>query len=182
MSTRAQLKLIIALGLSLLSAPGAALAQSRPAAKPVQKPAPKPAPAPAAPAAPAQPGKPQRHQLMGEWNVYWVSDNRTSKMRVLQAQSAEGITNFSGALGTAGGDACTITGTVVDNFGGQYVDGTDAKTVSIAAYVVARALCDQGQIWIEAFGLPSGKALMSGRATFIAADGRRSFVPIALGR
>jgi hypothetical protein len=170
----------VALAMACMVPPALAQAPSPPAQKlpPKKPPA---ATAPQAPAAPA-PTDDSKHMLLGDWNIYWVADNRTSKMKVFQAQTLNGVTSFAGALATAYGEACTFSGNVLDTFTGQFADDQNIKTVNVSAYVIIKGLCDNGQVWIEAFGLPSGKALMSGRATFINMQGNRNYVPVALGR
>jgi hypothetical protein len=123
------------------------------------------------------------HVLQGEWKVYWISDDRTTQMKVVEAtQIQTGLTNFIGAIGTPTGDGCSITGTVVDNLNGQFAEGIEVRTAAILSYVIAHASCPREQLWLEAFGLPTGKILMSGRATFIAPDGARRYAAVALGR
>lgn len=125
----------------------------------------------------------KNHALQGEWKVYWIADDRTTQMNVVSAvQTQTGLTNFIGALGTIGGEGCPITGTVVNSLNGQFAEGIEVRTLAILSYVVARANCQQEQVWLEAFGLPSGKVLMSGRVTFVAGDGKRRYLAVALGR
>lgn len=128
-------------------------------------------------------GAAKGHVLQGEWKVYWISDDRTTQMKVVEAtQIQAGLTNFIGAIGTPAGDGCSITGTVVDNLNGQFAEGIEVRTAAILSYVIAHASCPREQLWLEAFGLPTGKILMSGRATFIAPDGARRYAAVALGR
>jgi len=123
------------------------------------------------------------HVLRGEWKVYWIGEDRTTQMNVVEAnQTQPGLTSFIGAIGTPSGEGCPITGTVVDSLNGQFAEGIEVRTLAIVSYVVARATCPQDQLWVEAFGLPNGKVLMSGRATFVSPDGKRRYAAIAFGR
>ncbi len=150
--------------------------ESAPAAKPES------APAAAAPATPPNAGA-KGHVLQGEWKVYWISEDRTTQMNVVQAnQTQPGLTSFIGAIGTPSGEGCPLTGTVVDNLNGQFSEGIEVRNLAILSYVVAQAACAKDQLWVEAFGLPGGKVLMSGRATFVSADGKRRYAAIAFGR
>lgn len=124
----------------------------------------------------------RNHVLQGNWNVYWFGDSKVTRMNIVQASGAGGLTNLVGAFATQDGEACPLTGTVFDLVNAQYEEGPTVKTIGISAYVLARAQCQKGQLWIEAFGLPTGKVLMSGRITFIPNEGQRSYVPVALGR
>ena len=148
------------------------------------KPVPKPPPPPAAP----QTGDllkgppPPPHALQGDWKVYWLNDNKITRLNIVQVSPGAGQTSFIGAIATQGGEACTLSGTVLDTLAGQYAEGPETREITISAYVIVRAQCAKGQIWIESFGFPSGKILLSGRATFIPAEGPRSYAPVALGR
>lgn len=181
------------IGTSLFLSMGDASAQpAAPAATPkipAQKNA-KPAPAPA-PVPPAQPSTPavegeqpktQNHVLQGNWNVYWYGVNKATYMNIAQASGGSGITTFMGALATLDKEACSTFGTVIDAADASYQDGPTSKTISMSAYVIMRVQCKNSQIWIEAFGLPAGKVLMTGRATIIDANGQRKYAPVALGR
>jgi hypothetical protein len=139
-------------------------------------------PAAAALAAPAN-ATAKGHVLQGEWKVYWISEDRTTQMNVVQAsQTQPGLTSFIGAIGTPSGEGCPLTGTVVDNLSGRFSEGIEVRSLAIISYVVAQAACAKDQLWVEAFGLPNGKVLMSGRATFVSADGKRRYAAIAFGR
>lgn len=179
---------------STMPAPAQQATTAAPAKKKAKKPA--AAAAPAAPAqdaaaepaqavAPADAAVPAKtgHVLEGDWKVYWIGDDKTSQLKLIQAQSAgKGLTNFVGALASADGEACPVNGTVVDSLNGQFAEGIEMRTLAIQSYVVAKAICAKQQIWIEAFGLPNGKVLMSGRATIVPAAGERSYLAVALGR
>jgi hypothetical protein len=126
--------------------------------------------------------KTQQHALQGNWIVYWYGVNKSTIMNVAQASGNNGLTTFMGALATLDKEACSTVGTVIDSAKLQYQDGPATKTLSVSAYVIMRVQCKNSQIWIEAFGLPAGKVLMSGRATLIDLSGKRSYAPVALGR
>jgi hypothetical protein len=64
-----------------------------------------------------------------------------------------------------------MTGTVIDTIAGRFTDGLEEKIHTLVAFTVLRAQCPSGQIWIEGLGLPAGRVLISGRATFIAPMG-----------
>lgn len=142
------------------------------------------APAPAGSATPpAADAAKKGHHLEGEWKVYWFGEDRTTQMNIVQVtQQNPGLTNFVGAIGTPSGEGCAVNGTVVDSLNGQFAEGIEVRTLAILSYVIAKANCAQEQLWLETFGLPSGKVLLSGRATFVATDGKRRYAPIALGR
>ena len=148
----------------------------------------KPAPAPALPPQPSIPAvegekpKTQNHVLQGNWNVYWYGVNKATYMNIAQASGGDGITTFMGAIATLDKEACSTFGTVIDAADAHYQDGPTYKTISMSAYVIMRVQCKNSQIWIEAFGLPAGKVLMTGRATIIDANGQRKYAPVALGR
>lgn len=175
-------------------------AKAKPAAAPAKKPAKKPAKAaPIAPAAaeaaPVPKGEaqapesadpltkpPPPHSLQGDWKVFWLNDNKVTRLNVVQVSPGAGVTSFIGAISKLDGEACTLNGTVLDALAGQYAAGPETREIAISAYVIIRAQCSKGQVWIEAFGFPSGKILLSGRASFIPAEGARSYAPVALGR
>ena len=122
------------------------------------------------------------HMLSGVWKVYWMDQNKTTELRIAQVYPGREVTNFVGAMATLGGEACPITGTVIDTLAGRFSDGLELKAHMVSAFVVLRAQCQSGQIWIEALGLPAGQVLMSGRATSIAANAARSYTAVGLGR
>jgi 6-phosphogluconate dehydrogenase len=103
-------------------------------------------------------------------------------MNIAQASTTGQITNFMGGFATLDREACAVSGTLLDRVLANYEEGPAAKTIAVDAYVVMRAQCAKQQIWVEAFGLPGGKVAMSGRATFIDAEGKRAYAPIAFGR
>jgi Flp pilus assembly protein TadD len=92
------------------------------------------------------------------------------------------LDNRVGALASQEGEACTVNGTVVDTLNAQFAEGIEMRTLAVQSYVVAKAACAKQQIWIEAFGLPNGKVLMSGRATMVPQEGERRYLAVALGR
>lgn len=128
------------------------------------------------------PGEGPNHVLEGVWKLYWLAENKATEMRIGQAFAGKGVTTFIGALATLSGEVCPVTGTVVDRMQGQYVDGLEQKTLAISAFVVVRAQCASGQLWIEALGLPSGKVLMSGRATSMPTGGQQTYLSVGIGR
>ncbi len=148
---------------------------------------PKEAPSAGAPtngAAPAtaDPTKTPQHMLQGNWVVFWYGENKATPMNIAQASGNNGITTFMGGIATLQNEVCALVGTVLDDAKAQYADGPTTKSLAIAAYVMMRAQCAKSQIWIEAFGLPDGKVLMSGRAMIVSSDGQRSYAPVAFGR
>jgi hypothetical protein len=166
-------------------------AAPKPSATEEPKPVAQPSLAPAAPAdagkpaagpPAADPSKPPQHVLQGEWIAYWYGVQKVTPMNIAQASGNAGITTFMGGIATLDNEACAVVGTVLDNAEARYEEGPAAKALSISAYVMMRAQCKNSQIWIEAFGLPAGKVLMSGRATILGSDGKRSYAPIAFGR
>jgi hypothetical protein len=126
-------------------------------------------------------GKPV-HALEGVWKVYWIDQNKASEMRIGQVATAPNITSLVGSMATLDAEACPMTGSVIDALNGSYQDGLETKSHQISAYVVLRAQCPNRQIWIEGFGLPAGRVLISGRATIIDAAGKRSYSAVGLGR
>jgi len=126
--------------------------------------------------------KTQNHVLQGNWNIYWYGINKVTYMSIAQASGSGGITTFMGGVSTLDKEACSTFCTVIDAAEAHYQDGPTTKTISMNAYVIIRVQCKNSQIWIEAFGLPSGKVLMSGRATVIDVNGQRKYLPVALGR
>jgi len=135
----------------------------------------------AAPAT-ADPSKTPQHVLQGNWIVFWYGENKATPMNIAQASGNNGITTFMGGIATLQNEVCALVGTVLDDAKAQYADGPTTKSLAIAAYVMMRAQCAKSQIWIEAFGLPDGKVLMSGRAMIVSSDGQRSYAPVAFGR
>ena len=123
-----------------------------------------------------------KHVLEGAWKVYWIDENVSTQMRVGKAFSGKGITTFMGGLATLSGEACPMTGTVVDGLAGQFSNGPEQRMLNISAFVVIRVQCVNSELWIEALGLPAGKVLMSGRATAIPKEGAQQYLPIGLGR
>jgi hypothetical protein len=160
---------------------GAAAAQPGPqvpAAVPAVPP-PGPVAAPPPPAASA----PTRHVLAGEWRIGWPT-----RPGVLNLMTIETVAPFAGGLQIYGrvaadnGETCPMTGTVYDEFSGQVREGLDIRTVTMSTLVRMRVQCRASELWIEAFGLPGGPVLMSGRGTVIAGDGQRVHHPVQLGR
>jgi hypothetical protein len=103
-------------------------------------------------------------------------------MRVAQVFPGAALTNLVGAMATLSGEACTMTETVIDTIAGRFTDGLEEKIHTLVAFTVLRAQCPSGQIWIEGLGLPAGRVLISGRATFIAPNGERTYASVGLGR
>lgn len=166
--------------------PAAPAGKPKPAATPAA-PAQAPTPAPGVSGAEgaandADPTKTPQHQLMGNWYIYWIGSQKATRMNIAQASTTGSITNFMGGFATLDKEACAISGTVLDRVLANYEEGPEVKTIGVDAYVIMRAQCAKQQIWIEAFGLPGGKVAMSGRATFIDSEGKRTYAPIAFGR
>ncbi|WP_156647862.1 hypothetical protein [Methylobacterium sp. Leaf87] len=150
------------------------------------KPAPPAVPGPTAPDLPAAsnpaPGGKPAHALEGTWKVFWLDRNKSTELRVGQVSVTPNLTSLVGSMATLEGEACPLTGSVLDTLNGTYIDGLDTKSQQISAYVVIRAQCPNRQIWIEGFGLPKGRVLISGRATSIEANGSRTYLAVGLGR
>jgi|GEM_PF-6374353 len=148
----------------------------------------KPLPAPPPPSQPETPtvtddkSKKQNHILLGNWTVYWFGVNKVTYMNIAQASGSDGITTFMGGIATLDKEVCSTFGTVIDAAEAHYQDGPTTKNINMSAYVIMRVQCKQSQIWIEAFGLPAGKVLMSGRATILDVSGQRKYAPVAFGR
>lgn len=157
----------------------------------------RPQPAPAAPQAPSAPQVPAavpaptpappqaqtRHALAGAWRVTWPTRaNVTNALTIDSVSAVQGAVNVVGRVAADNGETCAVTGSVFDEFIGQFRDGLDMRTMSLAALVRLRLHCANDETWIEAFGLPGGPILMIGRATTIARDGTRSHQPVHLVR
>ena len=171
-------------GFALLTVVSPAHAQQKTPPVPPAKAAPAPQPAPAQPV-PAQPepqGGKTAHALEGTWKVYWIDQNKASEMRIGQVTAVPNLTSLVGSMATLDGEACPLNGSVVDALTGTFLDGLETKAQQISAYVVIRAQCANRQVWIEGFGLPSGRVLISGRATMIATNGARSYFAVGIGR
>lgn len=122
------------------------------------------------------------HVLIGEWTLLWLSLNRSHSVTIEHAFSAGGMTNLVGhAIGDQTGN-CPLTGYVVDEFVGELRDGFDIRTVPLSALVRLRIQCPTEEIRIDAFGLPDGPVLISGRAMLLLGDGSRIVEAVAMGR
>ncbi|MEN3952053.1 hypothetical protein [Iodidimonas sp. SYSU 1G8] len=122
------------------------------------------------------------HVLQGLWKIYWLDQNKQTEMRIVEVFPGKGTTNLVGAMALMSGVVCPMTGSVSDTMTGEVVDGLEKRIVTTSAFVTLKAQCPDRQLWVEAFGLPSGPYLMNGRATQIDKADRRSFGAVALGR
>lgn len=122
---------------------------------------------------------PAQHALARDWRVLWTLDGSFSTLQVNGVTATGGVTQFDGTL-TNDTETCPIRGSVIDKATVTYLDGIEASSMTILAYVSMMANCADVSMRLDLLGLPEGSILMSGRAVLERKDGSHAVLPIAL--
>lgn len=115
----------------------------------------------------------------GKWRVFWTADGRVSDMSIDTVTARGEAAIFAGSI-VQDNVACPLQGQLVSTTRVTYAEGIQSTSLDVPSLVTISAACPALMIAMEAFGLPDGKFLMSGRAIVKASSGAQAILPFAL--